>query len=1088
MPLFPPNLSPRQRQSYAPCLRWAKHSTPGTDLSKSLGNSLKNIGGLAIGTVLVLQPTLAKAQIQRSFINPSFEQPVFGSTGQQCYVQVNPSVIPGWETTHGSVRAGGGSCSGYTSPGVVPLIEIWTTGFIGVSTATTPTSGGNQFAELNAEQNSQLYQNLCLYNGETISFSFLHRGRGSTTVPDVANFLIGLNTDPSPDIFGKFSTTSNGTVTAQPVAQNGATIPAVSNNNAGNGWVQYSGTVPYTGTTGIRPVGFAAVSTGSGDNTVGNFLDGVQFAGKPVLELAASSGGGSESETNPTTNPPQIRIVGLVPTGGITIPIAVSGTAVLGTDFTTPSGTSTINMTIPAGNYDGSNATSLFTIPFTVISNNIAQGSRTITFTVQSSSSFFTSSTTTCGGSPILASTYTIYDDDIGGTIFNDGDGSKIQNGSEAGTNAGTLNAVLINSSNKVVATTAVAANGTYLFSNTGSGNYTVEITTATATIGTAPPAVTLPAGWVSTGENLSGTPDAIVDGKLSVSVGSGTVTGVNFGIKQPTVTVSGTIFSDADADVTINGSDAGTNAGSANLTVYAIDSTGKVVDKAIVTTNGTYSLTTVPQNSSITLRLSNNATVAIGTTAPTTASIPNGWYFTGENINGTVDGTISTLGNIALTTTTSNVTNQNFGIRQPYTIAPDPAPNTCNPDYTGALTTGIDTTGGQLPVGSNDLNWTVEWLPGPPSGVDTPYSQPRPVGVMPAIVVGNLAVGAWLNEPPNARWISYPFRLGPNNNGYHPDANLNGIPSELVSATPSGTTDAVRLKFTSTVTLPSNANTIAISLPIGVAVDNQFVSLKVNGVENLVPSPTLNAQAPGFFSTTTINLQQGWQPGVNTVEIVIDSGPDYVGFFVKVDAITTQVCGKAQLSLVKRVTAINGNPSGRDINGNVIDFTKVVDDPNTTDDNDPNWSGSYLKGAIDAGVAKVNDALEYTIYFLSNGTNLAKNVLICDRVPTNTTFLLTAFNSGSFAADPDGLPGADRGIVFSLGGSGLALSNVGDGDRGQFFPAGVEPTTVYPNINCGGANTNGAVVVKLGDLPNATTAGSPTNSYGFIRFRANVK
>ncbi|MHC5726554.1 MAG: hypothetical protein ACYTXY_20950, partial [Nostoc sp.] len=384
---------------------------------KNLWQNFNVFGWGLIGATLVLQPTVAQAQIQRSFLNPGFESPVFGSAGQQCYVQVDQSLIPGWSTTHGSVKAGSGNCNGYTSPGSVPLIEIWTSGFLGASTAT---NAGNQFAELNAEQASELYQNLCLIKDETITFSFLHRGRSSATVADVANFLIGLNT-----IFGTFSTTSNGTVTAQPVAQNGATIPNVSNNNAGNGWVRYTGTVPYTGASANQPVGFAAVSTAGGDNTVGNFLDEVQFAGKPVVEFTASSGGAAESETTPTTNPPKLRIVGLVPTGGISVPISVSGTATLGTDYNTTTGTSTFDIFIPAGNYDGSDSTSVFTIPFTVINNNTPDGVRTIVFTLQPSSSFFASSTMTCGGSPIVISNYTIFDDDfLSGKVWDDADNS----------------------------------------------------------------------------------------------------------------------------------------------------------------------------------------------------------------------------------------------------------------------------------------------------------------------------------------------------------------------------------------------------------------------------------------------------------------------------------------------------------------------------------------------------------------------------------------------------------------------------------------------------------------------------------------
>jgi uncharacterized repeat protein (TIGR01451 family) len=801
----------------------------------------------------------------------------------------------------------------------------------------------------------------------------------------------------------------------------------------------------------------------------------------------------------------------------------------------------------------------------------------------------------------------------ISGAVFDDRDGGKLQNGTEAGTNGAGLNAVLINSSNQVVATTAVPISGIYTFSNVpANANYTVQITTATATVGSAPPAITLPSNWVSTGENLNSTIDGTVDGKLSVSVTTTNVTGANFGIEQlpdttavngtsqtnpggttkvqvptlagtdpedgalgsgksfkivtlptngtlyyngtavtvgqvitnydptkltidpndgaitvsftyaaidaagkedptpatvtmpfttsitaATVTLSGTVFSDADADVTINGSDAGTNAGSANLTIYAVDAAGKVVDKATVAANGTYTLTNVPENASVTLRLSNDSTVAIGATAPTSPSLATGWFHTGKNLNGTIDGAIATLGDIALTTTATNVTNQNFGIRQSYVITPDPAPNICNPDYTGALTTGISASGGQLSVGSNDLNWTVEWIQGPStSGVDTPYALPRPVGVMPAVVVGNLATGAWLNEPANARWISYPFRLSTNGNGYHSDANLNGISSELSSATPGGTTDAVRLKFTSTVTLPSNANTVGISLPIGVAVDNQFVSIKINGVENLVPVPTPNAQAPGFFSTSSVNLTKGWQPGVNTIEIVIDSGPDYVGFFLKVEATTTQVCSPANVLLVKRITAINGTP-----------INKYVDDTTSTkkdDDSHPNWPAplnsdsnlgdttisSFLQGVIDGGTVKPDDEVEYTIYFLATGNSPATNVNFCDLVPANVTFIPTAFTKKT--PGDSGIAGADAGIELTIGNTTTYLTNVADGDRGEYFAPGTTPS-----VKCPSGNGNGAVVVKVvnsqapapnDELPNATAPGTPTGSYGFIRFRGRVK
>ncbi|OUC16020.1 MAG: hypothetical protein B0A82_03940 [Alkalinema sp. CACIAM 70d] len=133
----------------------------------------------------------------------------------------------------------------------------------------------------------------------------------------------------------------------------------------------------------------------------------------------------------------------------------------------------------------------------------------------------------------------------VSGTVFDDADGSKLLNGTETGTNGGGLNAVLVNGSNQVVATTAVAANGTYTFNSVpANANYTVQITTATATVGSAPPAIALPSNWVSTGENLNGTIDGTVDSKLSVSVTTNNITGANFGIEQLPTAVGGTATS----------------------------------------------------------------------------------------------------------------------------------------------------------------------------------------------------------------------------------------------------------------------------------------------------------------------------------------------------------------------------------------------------------------------------------------------------------------------------------------------------------------------------------------------------------------
>ncbi|MEH2451149.1 DUF11 domain-containing protein [Nostoc sp.] len=189
------------------------------------------------------------------------------------------------------------------------------------------------------------------------------------------------------------------------------------------------------------------------------------------------------------------------------------------------------------------------------------------------------------------------------------------------------------------------------------------------------------------------------------------------------------------------------------------------------------------------------------------------------------------------------------------------------------------------------------------------------------------------------------------------------------------------------------------------------------------------------------------------------------------------------KLLLVKRITRINNQDLTDIVDGRsdvAITAANYVPEPYASDDNDTKWPASYLRGLINGGTVKPGDELEYTIYFLSKGPSDATNVKFCDLVPTNTTFIPTAFN-GSTPRD-GGLAGADQGIALAIGSSSptVYLSNVEDADRGRFYAA----NEVAPSY-CG-ANTNGAVVVNITrspDLPNLVK-----DFYGFVRFRTKVK
>ncbi|WP_424098361.1 choice-of-anchor E domain-containing protein [Moorena producens] len=203
---------------------------------------------------------------------------------------------------------------------------------------------------------------------------------------------------------------------------------------------------------------------------------------------------------------------------------------------------------------------------------------------------------------------------------------------------------------------------------------------------------------------------------------------------------------------------------------------------------------------------------------------------------------------------------------------------------------------------------------------------------------------------------------------------------------------------------------------------------------------------------------------------------------------------------LVKRITAIkpkdtnqwielpeSGSPFIDGIDGGSSENN--VNSERAADDNDPNWPNPdvYLRGLINSGQVMPGDELEYTVYFLSNGSNNAKNLRICDRVPGETTFISDSFNATA------GFPSSDVGIAMFQSTTPLAsggpaepnifLTNIPDSDRGRYYGPG---TSVPAGCNVT-FNQNGVVVVEVGDVPNADSPGNPPNSYGFIRFRALV-
>ena len=216
-------------------------------------------------------------------------------------------------------------------------------------------------------------------------------------------------------------------------------------------------------------------------------------------------------------------------------------------------------------------------------------------------------------------------------------------------------------------------------------------------------------------------------------------------------------------------------------------------------------------------------------------------------------------------------------------------------------------------------------------------------------------------------------------------------------------------------------------------------------------------------------------------------------------------ITNNASLLLVKRITAINPGQSGE------VRFNSFVDDPNNPNDNAQDWPDNdnlYLPGRIGVADIQPGDEVEYTIYFLAYGGTAAENVQICDVIPNNMTFAKDFYE-------------VEKGIGLELTTSNPPSANppseilsnaIGDEAgtddiaQGAFFAPGTTPNTDPANLckkpdfsdNSNSPalvnvdsdnNTSGAVWIQLNNsLPSATSAGTPNNSYGFIRFRTKVK
>ncbi|MCO6003985.1 Ig-like domain-containing protein [Actinoallomurus purpureus] len=207
--------------TYTPAAGFAGTDTFTYTITTACGTSTATV------TVTVLCPPAV------NLVNGSFETPpVATAAGWDLLPDASSNPSVGWHTEASDKK-----------------LEFWRSGVNGV-----PAADGRQFAELNANEVSTLYQKVPTVPGTVMTWSLYHRGVLGT---DVMQVLIG----------------APGATVAQVPA--GASSPNISDGNTA--WRHYTGTYVVPPGQTLTRFELRSVSAAGGSPATGNLVDGVVF-------------------------------------------------------------------------------------------------------------------------------------------------------------------------------------------------------------------------------------------------------------------------------------------------------------------------------------------------------------------------------------------------------------------------------------------------------------------------------------------------------------------------------------------------------------------------------------------------------------------------------------------------------------------------------------------------------------------------------------------------------------------------------------------------------------------------------------------
>jgi uncharacterized repeat protein (TIGR01451 family) len=291
-------------------------------------------------------------------------------------------------------------------------------------------------------------------------------------------------------------------------------------------------------------------------------------------------------------------------------------------------------------------------------------------------------------------------------------------------------------------------------------------------------------------------------------------------------------------------------------------------------------------------------------------------------------------------------------------------------------------------------------------------------------------------------------------------------------AGTNTGTTNALY------ALLLDSSNKVLLSQPVGSNGKYSFEALDTNQ-SNLKIQLSTTTYIAGA-TPTTASIPPGWKATSPKITPALN-------------LVTTDILNEdfgislpAGIILIKRITAINGQTTNPN---DSKDLSIVVDSTTTTTTNDDparKWPAGYLKGEVNGGKIKPGDTIEYTIYYLNDGSADAKTLRICDPIRGGQTYVPNSMKlipGGASTAMPltDNVDTVDRAnryltVAAAPTDCNASGSTVVGTDRGgvtiQVIGSGATGTNPQPDLVA---------------IPGATTAGNPVTSYGSFKFTTIV-